>query len=121
MNSQAIKLENVLASMTFTIYFENELEEEISLLVENAKDIEKNMKLYFEKAWEELFYKEWDGEPIEEVTFEGISFYNSDNSIAQAYMGIDGQRKKSNLIIDTDAIGVENAEKLRKISEIIGK
>lgn len=114
-----INLENLKAHMMFTLYFDNGHTEEEALQVGESEDIENIMKLFINSMWEELFPDQYDPIEFNYATFNGISFSNSDKN--DVTMQIYGPYLQGSCRLDLSSLADKNAEKLKRIREIVAE
>lgn len=110
-----IELTNIKAHLMFTINNEHS-EDEVSVEVGCAEDIENTMQLFFKERWEALFGDLYDRLEFEWAIFNGISFVNDYNN--RIGMQIYGNYKQGSCSLDIDSLADKNAEKLKRIREI---
>lgn len=110
-----IELTNIKAYLMFTINNDHG-EDEVSVEVGCAEDIENMMQLFFKERWEELFEDDYDRMEFEWATFNGISFVNDDDN--RIGMQIYGNYKQGSCRLDLRSLADKNAEKLKRIREI---
>lgn len=72
------ELNNITGYLMFTISFENEQNQEVSLEVSCAEDIEMQMEMFFKQKWEDLFNEWYDPFNFMYATFNGIRLINND-------------------------------------------
>jgi hypothetical protein len=118
MRENIVVLNNVVGHLDFTVYYNDyHSTDSISLKVDCAEDIENMMKLFFGKKWEELF----DNDEIVDATFDGIELYHKDERENQVKMYIYGNKCGGSTIINYEVLADKNADKIRKIREIINE
>lgn len=115
-NENVINLDEIQAHMMFTIVFDNEQTQEVSLEVGCAEDIEEQMKKFFKEDWQNLFSDWYDPFNFMYAYFNGISFINSGKN--KIGMQIYGNYKMGSCTLDLESLGDKNADKLKRIREI---
>jgi hypothetical protein len=121
MRENIIILNNVKGQLDFVVYYENGDMDSVSLKVTCAEDIEYKMKLFFEKRWEELFENLFSSDEIVDAVFEGIELSHVDDNNNISRMMIFGNTCKGSIMIDYEALADKNAEKIKKIRDIINE
>jgi trans-2-enoyl-CoA reductase len=111
-----IKLDEIKAHMMFTLVYENEQTQEVSLEVGCAEDIEEQMKMFIKEDWENLFSEWYEPFSFMYAYFNGISFINTGRN--RIGMQIYGNYKSGSCTLDYESLADENAKKLLQIRTI---
>ncbi len=119
MKENSVKLNNVTAWIIFNVFtMDDSFIEEIE--VSCGEDIESLMKMYFNKNWNDLFEMKSYLRDICDASFQGIQLKASDEK-EQHVCCIDllNGARHSNVVIDMKTLGDVNADKIKRIREII--
>ncbi|MFO1442940.1 hypothetical protein KDN24_06880 [Bacillus sp. Bva_UNVM-123] len=114
-----IEFKNIKGFMMYTIVFDNDMTEEVSLEVGCAEDIEMQMEMFFNRKWNDLFEGWYDPYNFMYATFNGIRLVNEDSN--QVGIQIYGNYKIGSAKLDLNKLLDSNADKLKRIREIINE